>query len=323
MADKRTLAKRDAQVRAVNEMIVRSRAIIEDENKSKNPRKEVDVLLKNIKLKRISIDKLNEDIVNVIEEDRIDGEVQRSSEFDIKIDTEISFMGSYVGDANSSSDDEQRQNRLSNSTPVERRNKVNLPKLVVKKFYGDPIYWPEFIDTFTVAIHENTGLTDVERFTYLKSYVSGEAERCMEGLTFTSINYEHALNILKERFGNKQVIISKHMSMLLNLEKVKSSLLIKDLRSLYDKITVTTRALISYNIDSQQFGPMLIPVILDKLPADTWQIDEIIDILKLEIEARETCGAHRTENSKEVSEKRQFKSRCITTESLHVTSKPI
>ena len=46
----------------------------------------------------------------------------------------------------------------------------------------------------------------------------------------------NALNILKERFGNKQVIISKHMSMLLNLEKVKSSLLIKDLRSLYDKI---------------------------------------------------------------------------------------
>ena len=58
---------------------------------------------------------------------------------------------------------------------------------------------------------------------------------------------------------------------------------------------VNTRALISYNIDSQQFGPMLIPVILDKLPADIklkvsrkmndkdWQIDEIIDILKLEI----------------------------------------
>ena len=70
MADIRTLAKRDAQMRAVNEMIVRSRAIIEDENKSKNPRKEVYVLLKNIKLKKISINKLNEDIVNVIEEDR-------------------------------------------------------------------------------------------------------------------------------------------------------------------------------------------------------------------------------------------------------------
>ena len=95
-----------------------------------------------------------------------------------------------------------------------------------------------------------------------------EAERCMEGLTLTSINYEHALNILKERFGNKQVIISKHMNMLLNLEKGKSWLLIKDLHSLYDNITVNIRALISYNIDLQQFGPMLIPVILDKLPAD-------------------------------------------------------
>ena len=53
---------------------------------------------------------------------------------------------------------------------------------------------------------------------------------------------------------------------------------------------------------------MLIPVILEKLPADiklevslsdkALQIDEIIDILNLEKEARETCNARRAENSK-------------------------
>ena len=58
------------------------------------------------------------------------------------------------------------------------------------------------------------------------------------------------------------------------------------------------RALSNYDIDSKQFGPMLIPVILDKLPRvikleisrrmhdDKWDIDKLLDILKSEIEAR-------------------------------------
>ena len=74
------------------------------------------------------------------------------------------------------------------------------------------------------------------------------------------------MEILKERFGNKQIIISKHMSMLLGLEKVKSSSFIKKLRALYDMMTVNLRALLSYEIESKQFGPMLVPVILEKLP---------------------------------------------------------
>ena len=126
----------------------------------------------------------------------------------------------------------------------------------------------EFIDTYTVAIHDNEDLTAVEKFSYLKSCVGGEAEKCLEGLTLTAPNYKHGMEILKERFGNKQIIISKHMSILLGLEKVKSSSFIKKLRALYDMITVNLRALLSYEIESTQFGPMLVPVILGKLPDD-------------------------------------------------------
>ena len=115
-------------------------------------------------------------------------------------------------------------------------------------------------------------------------------------------NYEHALEILKERFGNKQLVISKHMSILLALERIKPSFHIRELRAMYDKIVVNLRALLAFKIDSQQFGPMLIPIVLDKLPAEIkleisrtmnnkeWDIDELMDILKLEIEARETCN---------------------------------
>ena len=76
------------------------------------------------------------------------------------------------GDVNSSSDDEQRQNRSLDNIAVERRNKENLPKLVVKKFYGDPIYWPEYIDTFKIAIHENTDFHIGSRLLYMRIRIS-------------------------------------------------------------------------------------------------------------------------------------------------------
>ena len=53
----------------------------------------------------------------------------------------------------------------------------------------------------------------------------------------------------------------------MGLEKVKSSF-IKKLRALYDMITVNLRALLSYEIESKQVGPMLVPVILKTLPDD-------------------------------------------------------
>ena len=61
--------------------------------------------------------------------------------------------------------------------------------------------------------------------------------------------------MLQDRFGNKQLIISKHMSTLLGLDKVNYSYHVKELRVLYDKITVNITGLLSY-IDSKEFSPM-------------------------------------------------------------------
>ena len=101
----------------------------------------------------------------------------------------------------------------------------------MKNFNGDPILWPQFIDTFKNAIHENKNLTAIEKFTYLKSYLRGDAEKCVEGLNLTAENYERGLEILQERFGNKQLIIAKHMNILLALEKIHSSSHVCELRA--------------------------------------------------------------------------------------------
>ena len=108
-----------------------------------------------------------------------------------------------------------------------RRARVRLPDASVNKFGGDPTYWPEFFDTFNVAVHENENLSDMERFTYLKGYLFGEAARCIEGLTLFDVNYKEAITLLKHRFGNKKLVISRHMDALLDLVRIDSSTMVK------------------------------------------------------------------------------------------------
>ena len=71
------------------------------------------------------------------------------------------------------------------------------------------------------------------------------------------------------------------------------------LRYVYDKISVHVRGLASLGVSSEQYGSMLIPIIMSKIPneirlviarkntAKVWNIDELLDTIKVEIEARE------------------------------------
>ena len=63
------------------------------------------------------------------------------------------------------------------------------------------------------------------------------------------------MELLRKRFGNKRLIISRHLEALLELDKVTSSAMIKELRGLYDKIMVNISVLKAYEITPEQFGP--------------------------------------------------------------------
>ena len=56
----------------------------------------------------------------------------------------------------------------------------------------------------------NSKLSEIEKFTYLRSLVEGNAESAIAGLPLTSANYKGALEILQNRFAQKQVIINAH-----------------------------------------------------------------------------------------------------------------
>ena len=180
--------------------------------------------------------------------------------------------------------------------------KPRLPKLSLAKFKGEVTKWNTFWDSFKSAIHDNNDILKIDKFDYLNSLLEGTAQRAIQGLSLTEANYDAAVEILRDPFGQPQQIITAHMDELLKIPASTGDCP-SSLRFIYDKISVHVRVLASLGASSDQYGSLLIPIILSKMPGDirlqiarqakkdAWKIDDLLQIIKFEIEAREMSEA--------------------------------
>ena len=190
-------------------------------------------------------------------------------------------------------------------------NKTKLPKLSLPRFSGEPTKWLSFWDSFSSAIHENEDLNDIDKFQYLRSLLEGSAVNAISGLSLTNSNYKEAIDLLQERYGNKQVIISRHMESLMQLPAVSDDDDLKKLRQLYDKTESTVRSLNGIGILQDTYGTFLTPTIMAKLPkelrliisrklSDEWDLKSLLTFFREELQLREKCvlGATATKERK-------------------------
>ena len=179
------------------------------------------------------------------------------------------------------------------------RVSAKLPKLSLKKYDGTLTTWTPFWDAYKTAIRSNHSLSSVEKFTYLQTLLEGKAKEAISGLSLTDANYTAAIGILERRFGDKELIIAAHMDKLMSLEAVHSDYHIADLRRLYDRTESSIRALDVLGVKAESYGALLMPIFIKripsdlrlnitrKLPADDWNIEQILKVCLEEIEARE------------------------------------
>ena len=88
------------------------------------------------------------------------------------------------------------------------------------------------------------------------------------------------------------------MNALLKIDKIVNTNA-KELRNIHDKVEMNIRALDSAGVSSTYFGPLLIPIVLEKLPSvvrlqisrklgtENWNIAEFMDSINDEVSARE------------------------------------
>ena len=169
------------------------------------------------------------------------------------------------------------------------------------RFNGDITRFYSFWQSFESAIDKNESLTAVDKFNYLVNILEGEAFRVIQGLEIVEENYEHAKETLHQRFGHKQKIIQVHMDSLLNLQHSPNDT-IAQLRQIFDSINIHIRGLESLGVNQENYGSLLIMIIMKRMPkdvalqvsretkSDIWSMKSILDIIRKEIEARETCS---------------------------------
>ena len=189
--------------------------------------------------------------------------------------------------------------------------RCKLPKFELEIFKGDALAWQGFWDQFQSAIHDNEEISDIDRFNYLKRYLGGLALESVSGLTLSSANYKEAIAILKERFGNPQILISAHMDALIKVEKVNSKSDVKRLRKLYNKIESCIRNLSALKLNVSTYGMLLIPLLKEKLPgelniiisrkfgSEVWSLDKLLQFFNEELIALENCVPVSSNASKE------------------------
>ena len=154
------------------------------------------------------------------DEDETGTDIDRASEVDLTIKECLSEIQAVLLKKNNNPPP-------SNDTPnnIAWRNSNSngkLPSLNIKQFYGNPLEYQSFWDSSRGAVHENSTLTDITKFNYLKSYLKRQALSAISGISLSGKNYSEATEIFEKRFDNKQVLISSNIDQLLSISHVKS-----------------------------------------------------------------------------------------------------
>ena len=107
-------------------------------------------------------------------------------------------------------------------------------------FKGNVTQWISFWDSFKSAVHDNQGITMIDKSHILIAQLEGVAARAIQGFAITKDNYTAAVELLRERFGKTQMIITAHMDEILKIPASSEGRL-GSLRYVYDKISVHVR----------------------------------------------------------------------------------
>ncbi|XP_066585196.1 uncharacterized protein [Prorops nasuta] len=138
-------------------------------------------------------------------------------------------------------------------------------------------------------IDSQDDLSELDKLHYLKSAMTGEAATKLQILSIDGINYVKAWELLEKAYGVKRILISRHLSMILNawpLDKENS----KGLTQLTDNTQQHIASLKALGISVRQ--EIIVQILEGKLPQTTiekWEesltrdefptLDQMLDFL--------------------------------------------
>ena len=151
----------------------------------------------------------------------------------------------------------------------------------------------------------NLSIYTDEMFGYLRDYLKGEAQLCVENLELTDANYAVAIATLRRTYGNQDVLIDAHMNKLDSLTQIKDASDTSALRCFQLSIQSHINASVNQGIPKTSHGGLgsrILRAIPHKLQTE-WaksatnkvtDIDHVLTFLQEQVEAAERLSRLKT-----------------------------
>ena len=196
---------------------------------------------------------------------------------------------------------------------------VDLPKLELAKFDGNPLQWRPFWDDFRATVHDRA-IPTVKKFSHLRKCLVGNARDALAGYTLSEANYPLAVAELQRRYGDPAQLIGLYATKLVSLPAVSRSDL-TSFRLLLDQFSISLSEIhglaSEMNLLPKSAAPaqkaghdtptatlsslLLAPLLMSKLPedvvlswrrttgqpADRFDLDALLEFARTELENRE------------------------------------
>ena len=114
----------------------------------------------------------------------------------------------------------------------------------------------------TPTVNRNSSLEDIDKLNYLRAQLRGKVKDVIAGLEVTSTSYTVAVDLLRERYSKKQLMIDAHYSRLRDIPI--GSTYYEKLRGTFDQIERHIRSLeaLGQNVENE----FMVSLIRSKLP---------------------------------------------------------
>ncbi|XP_038106567.1 uncharacterized protein LOC119766204 [Culex quinquefasciatus] len=100
-------------------------------------------------------------------------------------------------------------------------SRIKLPDIKLPNFSGELKDWIPFRDTYKSLIHSNVQLPDIDKFTYLRSALQGEAQLEILSVDFSAEGYDVAWKALEKKYDNHKLIVKAYLDALFDIEPLR------------------------------------------------------------------------------------------------------
>ena len=183
-------------------------------------------------------------------------------------------------------------------SPPTAEGPIKPPQLEIPMFNGDVLKWQEFWDAFEATIDKGK-YSSVDKMNYLKSKLTNEALDAISRYQLSNSNYKVVVDVLKQRFGNPQLIINAHYRKLSHLPAATNQS--GKLRQCYDAMECHLHSLeeLGENIEHRHFVALITEKLLPQKVLyqlymmkgeEPWTVAKLQEFLGKHITAMEMAG---------------------------------